>query len=164
MAHNGNLTNAAELKKELYVTDLRHINTESDSEILLNVFAHELHVLHKLRIDSNDIFKAVEGVHRRCRGGYAAVAMIPGYCILGFRDPNGIRPLCYGKRVTDEGTEYMIASESVALDAIGFELDRDLMPGEAWRVLVDRSNWRDYEPTRPMCAGGFPRLTKSSRL
>ncbi|MEJ2309336.1 MAG: amidophosphoribosyltransferase [Gammaproteobacteria bacterium] len=130
LAHNGNLTNAAELKKELYVTDLRHINTESDSEILLNVFAHELHVQHKLRIDSNDIFKAVEGVHRRCRGGYAAVAMIPGYCIIGFRDPNGIRPLCYGKRVTEEGTEYMIASESVALDTLGFERIGDVAPGE----------------------------------
>ena len=130
LAHNGNLTNAVELKKELYVTDLRHINTESDSEILLNVFAHELHVQHKLRIDSNDIFKAVEGVHRRCRGGYAAVAMITGYCIIGFRDPNGIRPACYGKRVTEEGTEYMIASESVALDTLGFERIADIAPGE----------------------------------
>ncbi len=135
LAHNGNLTNADELKHDLYQEDLRHINTSSDSEILLNIFAHELHTQNKLRITENDIFKAVTAVHRRCRGGYAAVALVIGYGMLGFRDPHGIRPVVYGKRETEQGTEYMIASESVALDAQGFELVRDLAPGEV--VYVD---------------------------
>jgi amidophosphoribosyltransferase len=135
LAHNGNLTNSVELKLDLFRDDLRHINTESDSEILLNIFAHELQSLGKLRIDEKDVFQAVAGVHRRCRGGYAAVAMIAGYGILGFRDPFGIRPIVYGKRETAKGTEYMIASESVALDALGFDLVRDLAPGEA--VFID---------------------------
>ena len=135
LAHNGNLTNAEELKQDLYREDLRHINTSSDSEILLNVFAHELQSLRKLRIDPQDVFKAVAVLHRRCRGGYAAVAMINGYGLLGFRDPYGIRPIVYGKRSTPGGIEYMIASESVALDTLGFELVRDLKPGEA--VFID---------------------------
>jgi amidophosphoribosyltransferase len=135
LAHNGNLTNADDLKHDLFVEDLRHINTDSDSEILLNVFAHELQVQGKLRIDDRDLFQAVAGVHRRCRGGYAAVAMIPGFGILGFRDPNGVRPLVYGRRETDEGAEYMIASESVALDTLGFALVADVAPGEA--VFID---------------------------
>jgi len=135
LAHNGNLTNADDLKRDLFVEDLRHINTESDSEILLNVFAHELQIQGKLRIDEQDIFRAVAGVHRRCRGGYAAVVMIPGFGICGFRDPFGIRPIVYGKRETDEGTEYMMASESVALDTLGFQLIADIAPGEA--VFVD---------------------------
>lgn len=131
LAHNGNLTNSEELKKDVFREDLRHINTTSDSEILLNVLAHELQIQGKLRIDENDIFKAVAGVHRRCRGGYAAVAMIPTYGILAFRDPYGIRPIVFGKKETDNGTEYMVASESVVLDAQGFELIRDIEPGEA---------------------------------
>jgi amidophosphoribosyltransferase len=135
LAHNGNLTNADALKRDLFVEDLRHINTESDSEILLNIFAHELQSQGKLRIDQYDIFRAVAGVHRRCRGGYAAVAMIPGFGIFGFRDPNGIRPIVYGQRETDEGTEYMVASESVALDTLGFRLIADIAPGEA--VFID---------------------------
>ncbi|MCP4996119.1 MAG: amidophosphoribosyltransferase [Gammaproteobacteria bacterium] len=135
LAHNGNLTNADELKQDLYRDDLRHINTSSDSEILLNIFAHELHALGKLRIEPQDVFKAVAAVHHRCRGGYAAVAMITGYGVLGFRDPHGIRPICYGKRETDQGAEYMIASESVALDSQGFELVRELEPGET--VFID---------------------------
>jgi amidophosphoribosyltransferase len=135
LAHNGNLTNVDALKRDLFVEDLRHINTESDSEILLNIFAHELQSQGKLRIDEHDIFQAVAGVHQRCRGGYAAVAMIPGFGIFGFRDPNGIRPIVYGKRETDEGTEYMIASESVALDTLGFQLIADIAPGEA--VFID---------------------------
>ncbi len=137
LAHNGNLTNAEDLKRDLFVEDLRHINTESDSEILLNVFAHELQIQGKLRIDEQDIFRAVAGVHRRCRGGYAAVIMIPGFGICGFRDPFGIRPVVYGKRDTDKGTEYMIASESVALDTIGFRLIADIAPGEAVFIDVD---------------------------
>lgn len=131
LAHNGNLTNADDLKRDLFREDLRHINTDSDSEILLNVFAHELQRRGKLRIDEDDVFHAVSGVHRRCRGAYAAVAMIPGYGIVGFRDPYGIRPLVFGARETADGPEYMIASESVALDILGFELVRDVEPGEA---------------------------------
>jgi amidophosphoribosyltransferase len=135
LAHNGNLINAEALKRDLFEEDLRHINTDSDSEILLNVLAHELQIEGKLRIDEQDIFRAVAGVHRRCRGGYAAVAMIPGFGIFGFRDPCGIRPIVYGKREADRGTEYMIASESVALDTLGFELIADVAPGEA--VFID---------------------------
>ncbi|MEH6470579.1 MAG: amidophosphoribosyltransferase [Halopseudomonas sp.] len=131
LAHNGNLTNSAELAEDIFRTDLRHINTNSDSEVLLNVFAHELQQLGKLTPCAEDIFTAVEQVHRRCRGGYAVVGMITGYGIVAFRDPHGIRPVVYGKRDTPEGTEYMVASESVALDASGFKLIRDLQPGEA---------------------------------
>lgn len=137
LAHNGNLTNAEQLKVDLFREDLRHINTDSDSEVLLNVFAHELQRLGKLRIDVEDIFTAVERVHRRCRGAYAAVAMITGVGILGFRDPHGIRPICFGKRETDLGTEYIIASESVAIDALGFDLERDVRPGEVVFISVD---------------------------
>jgi amidophosphoribosyltransferase len=137
LAHNGNLTNADALKRQVFLDDLRHINTESDSEILLNVLAHELQALDKLRIDEQDIFTAVEGVHRRCIGGYAAVAMIPGIGIVGFRDPHGIRPMVYGRRETSAGAELMIASESVALDTLGFELISDVAPGEAVFISVD---------------------------
>ncbi|OOZ40826.1 amidophosphoribosyltransferase [Solemya pervernicosa gill symbiont] len=138
LAHNGNLTNADTLKEDLFREDLRHINTSSDSEVLLNVFAHELHRQNKLRIDENDVFEAVRGVHRRCKGAYAALAMVTGYGIVAFRDPNGIRPLVIGKREGEMGvTEYMFASESVALDVIGFELMRDVEPGEAVYVSVD---------------------------
>jgi len=135
LAHNGNLTNAEDLKRDLFRDDLRHINTDSDSEILLNVFAHELQRQGRLQITEEDIFNAVAGVHRRCRGAYAAVAMIIGYGIVGFRDPYGIRPAVVGERRTDKGMEYMIASESVALDALGFTLLRDIEPGEA--VFID---------------------------
>jgi len=131
LAHNGNLTNTEELKTALFVEDLRHINTDSDSEVLLNVFAHELQAVGKLHLNVDDVFQAVAGVHRRCRGAYAVVIMIAGFGILGFRDPHGIRPLVYGERKTDEGSEFMIASESVALDVLGFDLIRDVEPGEA---------------------------------
>lgn len=137
LAHNGNLTNAEELKRDLYIEDLRHINTESDSEILLNVFAHELHRFGKLRINENDVFDAVAGVHKRCRGGYAAVALITGYGVVAFRDPYGIRPVVFGKRDTDKGTEYLVASESVALDVLGFEVIRDVAAGEAVVITLD---------------------------
>ena len=136
LAHNGNLTNAETVKKNLFKEDQRHINTDSDSEVLLNVFAHELHRQGKLEPDVDDVFQAVSGVHQRCRGAYAAIAMIADYGILGFRDPHGIRPVVFGKRETEQGTDYMIASESVALDVLGFKLIRDLKPGEA--VLVEK--------------------------
>jgi amidophosphoribosyltransferase len=137
LAHNGNLTNANRLKQELFQEDLRQINTESDSEILLNVFAHELQQQGKLRMEVSDVFRAVAGVHRRCEGAYAAIAMITGYGILAFRDPCGIRPVVYGKRETADGTEFIIASESVALDVLGFELVRDIAPGEAVFIGLD---------------------------
>jgi amidophosphoribosyltransferase len=130
LAHNGNLTNAAELAESIFKADLRHINTNSDSEVLLNVFAHELQRLGQLTPTEEDIFYAVRQVHRRCVGGYAVIAMITGIGIVGMRDPFGIRPLCYGKRESELGTEYMVASESVALDAAGYTMVRDLAPGE----------------------------------
>ena len=137
LAHNGNLTNSDVLKRDLFIEDLRHLNTESDSEILLNVFAHELQQMGKLRLEVDDIFKAVSGLHQRCRGGYAAIAMINGLGVLAFRDPHGIRPVVFGERTTEKGTEYMIASESVALDVLGFQLIRDLEPGEAVFISMD---------------------------
>lgn len=131
LAHNGNLTNAQHLRKDLYLQDRRHINTNSDSEMLLNVFAQELLKQDAFRVTPDDIFAAVSGVHKRCRGAYAVVAMITRDGLVGFRDPNGIRPLVYGVRDTGQGKEYMIASESVALDAQGYRLIRDIEPGEA---------------------------------
>ncbi len=138
LAHNGNLINAHELKRAVFRDDLRHVNTQSDSEILLNVFAHELMAMGKLSLDAATVFEAVAGVHRRCHGGYAAVAMIIGYGIVAFRDPHGIRPIALGRREGNDGPDYMVASESVALDALGFELVRDLEPGEAIYIDADR--------------------------
>ena len=135
LAHNGNLTNAAELKDELFREDLRHINTESDSEILINVFAHEMQRVAKLHLAPDQVFRAVSALHRRARGAYAVTVLIVGVGLLAFRDPNGIRPLVYGKRETDQGPEYLFASESVALDVLGFEMVRDVAPGEA--IFVD---------------------------
>lgn len=135
LAHNGNLTNAAQLKEELFQVDRRHINTDSDSEVLLNVFAHELSKNSRPQLTAESVFKAVSAVHRRCRGGYAVVAMINGHGLVGFRDPNGIRPLVLGERRTPSGPEYMIASESCALDVLGFTLVGDIDAGEA--VYID---------------------------
>ncbi len=137
LAHNGNLTNANKLKQELFQEDLRQINTDSDSEVLLNVFAHELQQYAKLKMNVEDVFNAVAGVYRRCRGAFAAVAMITGQGIVAFRDPYGIRPLVYGKRVTPQGVDYMTASESVALDVLGYELIADVAPGEAVFITID---------------------------
>ena len=137
LAHNGNLTNVAQLKDDIFREDLRHINTNSDSEVLLNVFAHELQCQGKLNIDHNDIFEAVAGVHRRCNGGYAAVVIIPNYGIVGFRDPSGIRPAVFGQRKAKGGIEYIVASESVAIDSLGFEVIRDLAPGEAVFISLE---------------------------
>ena len=139
LAHNGNLTNAEDLASDVFRSDLRHINTNSDSEVLLNVFAHELQKKGKLHPTRDDIFAAVRTVHRRSRGAYAAIAMITGYGIVGFRDPNGIRPACFGVRETGAGKEYMIASESVALSSQGFKLIRDIAPGEAVYIETDGS-------------------------
>jgi amidophosphoribosyltransferase len=132
LGHNGNLTNARQLQSDLYRTDRRHINTNSDSEVLLNVFAHELqHAAGSASLTPDHIFTAVSAVHDRCMGGYAVVAMLVGRGVLAFRDPNGIRPLVLGRRDSDDGPEYIVASESVALTGLGFELVRDLDPGEA---------------------------------
>ncbi|MCP5180323.1 MAG: amidophosphoribosyltransferase [Pseudomonadales bacterium] len=131
LAHNGNLTNAERLRTEVFRDDLRHMNTDSDSEVLLNVFAHELLQVKRLQPTPDDIFRAVNGVHRRCQGAYAVVALIVGVGIVGFRDPLGIRPLVLGRRKHAEGAEYMLASESVALDLLGFEMVGDVAPGEA---------------------------------
>lgn len=138
LAHNGNLTNAAQLKKELYEIDRRHINTDSDSEVLLNIFAHELQKNSRSRLTAEAIFKSVSGVHRRCLGGYAVIAMINGYGLVAFRDPHGIRPVVLGQRRTGAGLEYMIASESCVLDVLGFTLIGDIDAGEA--VSIDMHN------------------------
>jgi len=136
LAHNGNLTNSEELKRELFRQDLRHVNTNSDSEVLLNVLAHELQEASaSYALDPATIFKAVTGVHRRVRGAYAVVAMIAGYGLIAFRDPYGIRPLVVGSSKTEKGDEYLVASESVALDVLGFKLVRDVAPGEA--IFID---------------------------
>ncbi len=137
LGHNGNLTNTEELQQDMFMEDLRHVNTGSDSEVLLNVLAHELQEAvqgHRLTVD--DVFKAVSGVHRRCRGAYAVVAMIAGFGLLAFRDPHGIRPLVFGTQVTSEGQDWMVASESVALEAMGFKVQGDVAPGEAILVTL----------------------------
>ena len=135
LAHNGNLTNARELAEVLTREDRRHLNTSSDSEVLLNVFASELQRVGTARVTPADVFAALNAVYRRCRGGYAVVAMVIGHGILGFRDPHGIRPLVLGRRDTNKGAEWMLASESVALTALSFKFVRDIGPGEA--VFID---------------------------
>ena len=136
LGHNGNLTNAVQLKEEMFRMDRRHISTNSDSEVLLNVLAHELQAAASgYELDVDAIFQAVAGVHRRCRGAYAVVAMIANYGLLAFRDPHGIRPLVYGENHTEKGVEYLVASESVALDTLGFQVVRDIEPGEA--IFID---------------------------
>lgn len=131
LAHNGNLVNTDRLAQDLFREDLRHLNTASDSEVLLNVFAHELQKVGGMKLTPEAVFEALGQVYDRCEGAYAVVSMITGYGIVAFRDPHGIRPLVYGYRDTDEGREYMVASESVALDVLGFTLARDVAPGEA---------------------------------
>ena len=138
LAHNGNLTNTDTLQQELFLDDLRHVNTGSDSEVLLNVLAHELQeAVHGHRLTAKDVFTAVSGVHRRCKGAYAVVAMIAGFGLVAFRDPNGIRPLVIGKLETEGGPEYMVASESVAAEALGFQVLRDVLPGEVVLVTMN---------------------------
>jgi amidophosphoribosyltransferase len=129
LAHNGNLINTDALRQEVFEQDRRNVNTDSDSEVLLNVFAHELGTQNALTPQA--VFHAVEGVNRRARGGYAAVCTVLGLGLVAFRDPHGIRPLVLGKRSTATGTDYAVASESVALDILGFERMRDVQPGEA---------------------------------
>ena len=129
LSHNGNLVNTDALRREVFEQDRRNVNTESDSEVLLNVFAHELDMQKALTPEA--AFRAVEGVNRRAKGGYAVVTAVLGLGLVAFRDPHGIRPLVLGKRNSGAGDEYAVASESVALDILGFERMRDVAPGEA---------------------------------
>jgi amidophosphoribosyltransferase len=151
LGHNGNLTNSDKLKDEMFRQDLRHINTDSDSEVLLNVLAHELEKASvKLRLDPQTIFTAVANVHRRVRGAYAVIAMIAGYGVLAFRDPYGIRPAIIGYNETPQGVEYMVASESVAVEALGFRVLRDIAPGEA--VFIDDDGNFYSQPCAPQAS------------
>ncbi|QPG73449.1 amidophosphoribosyltransferase [Brettanomyces nanus] len=138
LGHNGNLTNGEELKDYMDEVVHRHINTDSDSELLLNLFAAELATYDKSRVNNSDIFKALQGVYTMVRGAYACVAMLAGYGVIGFRDPHGIRPLVIGERLRENGSrDYMVASESVVLRAHGFQVYRDIMPGEA--VIIPKA-------------------------
>lgn len=146
LAHNGNLVNSDKLSSELYRTDKRHLNTDSDSEVILNILAHELNKSDSLTPSVEDIFSAISALHKRCSGAYACVALIAGHGLLGFRDPLGIRPMVIGSRARKGKTEYMLASESSALSVLGFELLGDIAPGEA--VYIDA----DYNLHRRQCA------------
>ncbi|MDO5055513.1 MAG: amidophosphoribosyltransferase [Pasteurella oralis] len=137
LVHNGNLTNSAELKEKLFRLARRHVNTNSDSELLLNILANHLDKFEKYQLDADDIFTAIKRTHKDIRGAYACVAMIIGHGMVAFRDPNGIRPLVLGKREEKGKTDYMFASESIALDTVGFEFVRDIQPGEAVYVTFN---------------------------
>jgi amidophosphoribosyltransferase len=168
LAHNGNLTNAEQLKGELFDIDRRHINTSSDTEVLVNILAHELQeATSGYSLDPAALFKAVTMVHKRVRGSYAVVAQIAGYGLLGFRDPYGIRPMCIGFNETDEGAEYMLASESVALEGLGFRFLRDVMPGEAIFVDLDGKLYNQQcaeNPTLNPCAFEFVYLARPDSI
>ena len=147
LGHNGNLTNSAQLKREMFRQDLRHINTNSDSEVLLNVLAHEIEqTAHNAVLTADMIFEAVAGVHKRCRGAYAVVAMVANFGLLAFRDPHGIRPLVIGRHETENGVEYVVASESVALDVLGYTLVRDVQGMEPSQDRRRHSDSR-YQPS-----------------
>jgi amidophosphoribosyltransferase len=138
LAHNGNLTNAPILRSEMAYRDRRHINTNSDTEVLLNVLADELQKeTNSAALDDDSIFKAVTGLTKRVKGSYAVVSLIAGFGLLAFRDPFGIRPLCIGRIDTPQGPEWMLASESVALEGLGFTVVRDVEPGEAIYIDMD---------------------------
>lgn len=137
LVHNGNLTNVTELKEKLFKLARRHVNTTSDSEVLLNILAYYVDNLQSEQLSAEDIFYAVKKTNKDVRGAYACVAMIIGHGMVAFRDPNGIRPLVLGKREENGKTEYMFASESIALDVVGFEFVRDVAPGEAIYVTFD---------------------------
>ncbi len=152
LAHNGNLTNTEALAKEIYVQDLRHLNTNSDSEVLLNVFAHEMMVQHKEKVTEEEVFTAIARVHERCKGGYAAVGMIAGFGMFAFRDPFGLRPVVYGERDTPAGKDYIVASETVAVDVLEFKVIRDLAPGEAIVITEDGRFFSRQCATNPIVA------------
>ncbi|GBL05474.1 amidophosphoribosyltransferase [Glaciecola sp. KUL10] len=150
-AHNGNLTNAFELQDEVYRIARRHINTTSDSELLLNIFAHSLQNTGTMEVQPQEIFDAVKTVHQKIKGAYAVVAAIIGQGMVAFRDPHGIRPLVLGKRTTESGDEYMVASESVALNAVGFKFIRDVAPGEAVYVSEKGELFTQQCAENPAC-------------
>ena len=164
LAHNGNLTNADQLKIEMFKNDRRHINTDSDSEVLLNVLAHEIQKsTSSFSLDPHTIFNAVTALHKRVRGSYAVVAQVAGYGLLAFRDPYGIRPLCIGFNDTEKGPEYLIASESVALEGLGFHFLRDVLPGEAIFIDNDGKLYNQQcaeSPTSNPCAFEFVYLAR----
>ncbi|MFZ6748405.1 amidophosphoribosyltransferase [Undibacterium sp. Ren11W] len=168
LAHNGNLTNAAELKIELFKNDMRHLNTDSDSEVLLNILAHQIQeVTSGYSLDPAALFRAVAMLHRRVRGSYAVVAHIAGYGLLAFRDPYGIRPLCLGISRSEKGTEYMLASESVALEGLGFKFVRDVDPGEAIFIDVDGQMFNEQcaeNPTLNPCAFEYVYLARPDSI
>ena len=168
LAHNGNLTNSDQLKIELFKNDRRHINTDSDSEVLLNVLAHEIQeATTGYSLDPAALFKAVTVLHKRVRGSYAVVAQIAGYGLLAFRDPFGIRPLCIGVTETEKGAEYVIASESVALEGLGFRFLRDVTPGEAIFVDLDgkmHSQQCAENPSFNPCAFEFVYLARPDSI
>ena len=148
LGHNGNLINTEELSQALFDSDRRHLNTKSDSELLLNVLAHELQKQTPSKLLPKHIFTAVDAVNRRCKGAYSSIALICGHGLLGFRDPRGIRPMVLGFRETKKGTEYALASESVALDVLGFRLMRDLKPGESIFISLDGELHSHISPDR----------------
>ncbi|MCM0043737.1 MAG: amidophosphoribosyltransferase [Burkholderiaceae bacterium] len=164
LAHNGNLTNAGQLKIDLFKNDRRHINTDSDSEVLLNVLAHEIQQSATgFSLDPGTMFNAVASLHKRVRGSYAVVAQIAGHGLLAFRDPYGIRPLCIGFSDSDKGPEYVVASESVALEGLGFRFLRDVMPGEAIFIDNDGQLYNQQcaqNPTLNPCAFEFVYLAR----
>jgi len=137
LGHNGNLINTEELTQQLFDSDRRHLNTKSDSELLLNVLAHELQNQNPPQLEPGHIFSAVDAVYKRCKGAFSSIVLICGHGVLGFRDPHGIRPMVLGSRETKKGTEYALASESVALDVLGFSLMRDLKPGESVFISLE---------------------------
>jgi len=137
LVHNGNLINTADLAQDLRTTDLRHLNTSSDSEVLLNVFAYELQRVGGIVLTKEALIQAVKSVFHRVVGAYSAIVMINGYGMIAFRDPNGIRPLVYGRRESDQGTDWMVASETIALDALGYKLEGDVQPGEVIFIDLD---------------------------
>src|SRR3954471_19404076 len=164
LAHNGNLTNWEQLRTEMFQNDRRHINTDSDSEVLLNVLAHEIQqATTGYSLDPTALFKAVTMLHKRVRGSYAVVAQIAGYGLLAFRDPFGIRPLCIGFSDSENGPEYMLASESVALEGLGFRFLRDVMPGEAIFIEQDGKLYNQQcadTPTLNPCVFEFVYLAR----
>jgi amidophosphoribosyltransferase len=168
LAHNGNLTNWEQLKIEMFHKDRRHINTDSDSEVLLNVLAHEIQeATTGYSLDPDALFRAVAMLHKRVRGAYAAVAQIAGYGLLAFRDPFGIRPLCLGFSETAKGIEYMLASESVALEGLGFRFLRDVKPGEAIFIDLDGKLYNQQcaeNPSLNPCAFEFVYLARPDSI
>ncbi len=168
MAHNGNLTNVEQLKIEMFKNDRRHINTDSDSEVLLNVLAHQIQeATTGYSLDPDALFRAVTELHKRVLGSYAVVAQIAGYGMLAFRDPYGIRPLCIGFNDTDKGPEYLVASESVALEGMGFRFLRDVIPGEAIFIDMDGKLYNQQcaeNPSMNPCAFEFVYLARPDSI